>query len=61
MIVCSKLLNFTRQKIHYGVLFCEPVNPERDNCPEYLQIIKQPMDLGTILNKVYLDVYKNAG
>lgn len=45
--------------MHYGVLFCEPVNPERDNCPEYFKIIPQPMDLGTVLNKLFLDIYKN--
>lgn len=60
MIVCSKLLNFTRSKIHYGVLFSTPVNPDTDNCPEYFNIVKQPMDLGTILNKIYLDIYKNS-
>lgn len=59
MLVCSKLLNFNKNQIHYGVLFCEPVNPERDNCPNYPKIIQSPMDLGTILNKVYLDIYKS--
>jgi hypothetical protein len=58
MLVCSKLLNFTRDKIHFGTPFCEPVNPERDNCLDYSEIIKCPMDLGTILNKIYLDLYK---
>lgn len=60
MLVCSKLLNFTKNNIHYGVLFCEPVDPQRDNCPEYLNIIEEPMDLGTILNKIYLDLYRCA-
>lgn len=59
MVVCEKLLNFTKNNIHYGVLFCEPVDPERDNCPDYFKIIPQPMDLGTILNKIFLDIYKN--
>lgn len=60
MIVCSKLLNFTRNNIHYGTPFSEPVNPDRDGCPDYLDIVKTPMDLGTILNKIYLDIYKNS-
>ena len=60
MVVCSKLLNFTHNKIQYGTPFCEPVNPERDSCPDYFEIIKNPMDLGSILNKIYLDIYKNA-
>lgn len=59
MMVCSKLLNFTKGTIHYGVLFSEPVDPVRDNCPEYLKVVAQPMDLGTVLNKIYLDIYKN--
>ena len=58
MLVCSKLLNFTKNSIHYGVLFSEPVDPVRDNCPEYLKIITSPMDLGTVLNKISLDTYK---
>jgi len=45
--------------MHYGVLFCEPVDTEKDNCPEYFKIITQPMDLGTVLNKIYLDIYRN--
>ena len=45
--------------MHYGVLFCEPVDPERDNCPEYFKVIANPMDLGTVINKIYLDIYKN--
>lgn len=59
MLVCSKLLNFTKTNIHYGVLFSEPVDPSRDNCPDYLKVISNPMDLGTIMNKVYLDIYKS--
>ena len=60
MMVCSKLLNFTKNHIHYGVLFCEPVDPERDSCPDYFKIIQQPMDFGTVLNKLYLDIYKSS-
>lgn len=59
MLVCSKLLNFTKGNIHYGVLFSEPVDPVRDNCPDYLKIVSHPMDLGTVLNKIYLDIYKS--
>jgi hypothetical protein len=56
--VCEKLLNFSRDNIHYGVFFSEPVNPERDNCPNYRKIIQNPIDLGTILNRILLDNYK---
>lgn len=60
MLVCSKLLNFTKSHTHYGVLFSEPVDPARDNCPDYPKIVTQPMDLGTILNKIYLDIYHDS-
>lgn len=59
MLVCSKLLNFTKNSIHYGVLFSEPVDPSKDSCPDYFKVIANPMDLGSIMNKVYLDIYKS--
>lgn len=37
----------------------EPVNPERDNCPNYHKIINNSMDLGTLSNRLYLDYYNN--
>lgn len=33
--VISKLLNYSKDNVHYGVYFMEPVNPESDNCPDY--------------------------
>ncbi len=57
--VVSKLLNFTKDDVHYGIHFMEPVNPERDNCPNYRKIITNPMDLGTLINRLYLDYYKS--
>ena len=38
----------------------EPVNPDRDGCPDYKYKIKNPMDLSSILNKLYLDPYKTS-
>jgi hypothetical protein len=60
MIVCSKLLNFSKEDVHYGVYFAQPVNPDLDNCPNYRKIVQYPMDLGTVLNRLYLDYYKIA-
>ena len=37
----------------------EPVNPDRDGIPNYKRIITNPMDLGTIMNRLYLDYYKS--
>lgn len=33
-------------------MFAQPVDPERDGCPDYLTKVKHPMDLGTILSKL---------
>lgn len=60
MIIVSKLLNFYIGKIKYGVYFMTPVNPEQDHCPDYRKIILQPMDLGTVYNRLHLDYYKNS-
>lgn len=38
----------------------EPVDPDRDGVPNYKKIITTPMDLGTCLNRVYLDYYKSS-
>lgn len=38
-VVISKLLNFHRENIAYGVYFMEPVDAERDNVPNYKKII----------------------
>ena len=34
-LVINKLLNFYKDDICYGVYFMEPVDPERDNVPNY--------------------------
>lgn len=54
-IVCRKLLNYIRDHLAFGVYFMEPVNVEL--YPNYKKMIAQPMDLGTILNRLYLEVY----
>ena len=60
MQVISKLLNFTKNNVHYGVFFMEPVDPDRDGIPNYKKIIPTPMDLGTMLNRIYLDYYRDC-
>jgi len=37
----------------------EPVDPDKDGCPTYKRVISQPMDLSTIINRVYLGWYKD--
>ncbi|KAJ3042424.1 hypothetical protein HDV00_007380 [Rhizophlyctis rosea] len=40
-----------------GLWFKEPVDPERHGAPNYFQIVKKPMDLGTVQNKLDKGVY----
>ncbi|CAM9864712.1 unnamed protein product, partial [Choristocarpus tenellus] len=40
--------------------FATPVDPERDRCPDYLQVIENPMDLGTIADRMDRMWYHNA-
>lgn len=36
----------------YAWIFEKPVDPEADNVPDYLKVIKRPMDFGTIKLKL---------
>lgn len=40
-------------------VFHEPVNPERYGILDYFQIIKNPMDFGTIKKRISTNAYKN--
>lgn len=59
--VVSKLLNYSKDGVPYGIYFMEPVNPEADNCPDYKKVVLHAMDLGTLSNRIYLDYYKSFG
>jgi len=64
-------LNYNKDGINYGklllyiiimlkgIFFMQPVDVERDEAPNYYEIIKNPMDFGTIINRIYLEYYKN--
>lgn len=41
-------------------LFSHPIDPEIDQAPNYLQIIKNPMDLGTIHKRIEDGTYKSV-
>lgn len=43
--------------INWQELFARPVDPELDGCPDYLAIIKHPMDLGTIRSRLQTQFY----
>jgi hypothetical protein len=40
------------QKYHISSLFAHPVDPIRDGCPNYFQMIQHPMDLSTVRHKL---------
>lgn len=56
---CSKIL---KELINhsFGWVFSEPVDPVKLKIPDYFQIIKNPMDLGTIKCKLEGNVYSYA-
>ena len=41
-------------------IFLKPVDPERDQCLDYFEIIRNPMDLGTVKSKLEGKKYKNS-
>lgn len=41
-------------------IFYEPVDPIKFNIPDYYNIIKDPMDLGTLKGKLKSGIYKKA-
>ena len=58
MLVCEKLLNFTKIIFIIGIILRTGLT-EEDNC-QITKVVQQPMDLGTILDKLFLDIYKKS-
>ena len=44
----------------YSYFFTQPVDPIRDGVPTYFDVIKEPMDFGTIRQRLDAGHYKNA-
>ncbi|KAJ1914217.1 hypothetical protein IWQ60_008893 [Tieghemiomyces parasiticus] len=42
----------------HAYLFLQPVDPVRDGCPTYLNVIRHPMDLGTMKTKLERGQYR---
>lgn len=58
----SVLKEFKKNKYrHQMYAFLQPVDPIALNIPDYFTIIKNPMDLSTIENKLLNDEYKSSG
>lgn len=55
----KKLLN-TLWRVNQAWVFHEPVDPVKLNCPDYFEIVKQPMDFGTIKKKLNNNYYANT-
>ncbi|KAF7302593.1 Transcription initiation factor TFIID subunit 2 [Mycena chlorophos] len=53
---CKQLMN-QLNKVPESAIFARPVDPERDGCPTYLQEIVNPMDFGTIMEKLGAGLY----
>jgi transcription initiation factor TFIID subunit 2 len=49
---CAEFVLEKIQTVQGHVWFAEPVDPERDGCPDYLDIIDDPMDLATLQSNV---------
>jgi len=47
------------RKIKDGHIFNAPVDPVQLRLPTYFDVIKKPMDFGTIKKKISLNMYKS--
>uniref|UniRef100_A0AAV1T8Z2 Bromo domain-containing protein n=1 Tax=Peronospora matthiolae TaxID=2874970 RepID=A0AAV1T8Z2_9STRA len=59
-VVCLALVN-RLLKEEVSEMFSRPVDPELDGCPNYLSVIDQPMDLGTIRSRAKAKLYRKWG
>jgi len=56
---CSTVL-MTLMKHQFGWVFNQPVDPVKLNIPDYFSIIKYPMDLGTVKDKLERNCYSST-
>lgn len=58
----QKLINFTKDFLNRPMneYFSHPVNLEEDNLPNYLNIVKRPMDLSTVIQNLQNNIYKTT-
>lgn len=59
---CNQVIRELTSKKHYNVNFpfLQPVDPVALNVPDYFEIVKQPMDLGTIQTNLANNKYENG-
>lgn len=58
LTACRNTLKKLMQNKHASI-FLNPVDPVRDQATDYFDVIKEPMDLGSILNKLDSGQYKD--
>jgi len=56
---CSPVLRKVMES-DYGWIFNEPVDPVKLKLPDYFEVIKQPMDLGTVRKKLENSSYREV-
>ena len=59
---CQEVMDelFKPRYAQYYIYFEKPVDPVSLNIPNYLKVIKKPMDMGTIRHKLKMGEYENA-
>jgi len=53
----AKRMISTMWKVNQAWIFHDPVDPDKLGIPEYLEIIKTPMDFGTIKHRLNTNYY----
>lgn len=56
--ILQKVIDFRRRNVKYSVYFMEPVDPRKDNAPGYFEVVKNPMDITTVCNRLMNDQHK---
>ncbi|KAH0788699.1 Bromodomain containing protein [Histomonas meleagridis] len=56
---CIEIMNKLMER-PCSSLFLTPVNPERDGAPDYYNVVKKPVDLGTIKKRLEDDEYQSV-
>ena len=57
--ILSKLTHARKKGVKVAAFFLEAVDEEKDNAPGYFNIVKQPMDLGTVRSKLQESRYSS--
>jgi hypothetical protein len=56
----NKLLNDFQRSSHDASLFIYPVDPIADGCPDYLEVIKDPISIQDIRSKITAYAYGDS-